>query len=67
MAKPMQRRDDLMALAKKTMEAMGVDQAIIVGVAEDGLLIGASWGKDRMHCALAGKRLDEVMNQLEKE
>ncbi len=67
MAKPMQRRDDLLALAKRTMEAMGVDQAIIVGVASDGLLIGASWGKDKMHCALAGNRLNEVMEQLEKE
>jgi hypothetical protein len=56
----------LLQLAKETMEKLQVPQGMVIGVAADGLIIGASYGETRADCTMAGQRLDEVVDFLER-
>ncbi len=54
-------------LAKQVSQSLGTPQAMIIGIAADGLIMSASYGDTKLDCILAGKRLDEIIEFMEKE
>ena len=54
-------------LAKQVSQSLGTPQAMIIGIAADGLIVSASYGDTKLDCVLAGKRLDEIVDFMEKE
>lgn len=54
-------------LAKHVSQSLGTPQAMVIGIAADGLIVSASYGSTKLDCLLAGKRLDEIVDFMEKE